>query len=60
MDGQRKLDVKRMRTEAGMTQMQLAKLVGVSLNSIVRWENFCASPSELNYHKLSKIFGLHD
>jgi DNA-binding XRE family transcriptional regulator len=60
MDEQRRLDIKRLRVKAGMTQMQLAKLVGVSLNSVVRWENFCASPSESNYQKLSKIFGLRD
>ena len=52
-----KLDIKRLRTAAGLTQMALALKVGVSINTIIKWENFVSTPKGSNYQKLLEIFG---
>ena len=45
-------DLKAKRLGAGLTQMQLACKVGVSLTTVIKWENGAGKPSEENYQKL--------
>ena len=49
-------NLKETRIKKGLTQMKVAKEVGVSLNSYIRWENGVANPTEENLEKLEKIF----
>lgn len=44
------------RTEAGMTQEQLAEIVGVSRQTIISLESFKYNPSLALAHKLAKAF----
>ena len=48
-------DLKEKRAKAKMTQFQLAKAVGVSINTIVKWEAEISKPSEENYRKLVEV-----
>ena len=54
-----KLDIisnlKEIRVSKGMTQVDLAKLMGVTMNSIARWEQGANKPSEENMDKLKKV-----
>ena len=49
-------DLKKMRVQAKMTQFDLAKAVGVSVNTIIKWENEVSKPNRENYEKLKKLF----
>lgn len=51
-----KLDIKQLRKKADLTQMELARKIGVSLNTVVKWEKTPSKPSEENYKKLVKLF----
>ena len=50
-------EVKRLRARLGLTQTDLAKLLGVSFPTINRWENGKAKPSNLS---LTQLRGLSD
>ena len=47
--------LKETRQKKGLTQMKIAKGVGVSLNAYIRWENGVAKPTEENLEKLENI-----
>ena len=49
-----------LRTKAGLTQAQLAVLVGVTTNTIQNWEKDDGLSQLEKYLKLSEIFGLKD
>ncbi len=49
-------DLKKMRVEAKMTQFDLAKAIGVSVNTIIKWENEVSKPSDENLNKLKELF----
>lgn len=51
------MDIKRLREireSKGLTQVEMANLVGVSLNGYVRWEQGANKPNEENLKKLKK------
>lgn len=48
-------ELKRLREQKGYTQTDLAKLVGVTMNSIARWEQGSNAPSEENLEKLNEV-----
>lgn len=48
-------NLKEIRVSKGMTQVDLAKLMGVTMNSIARWEQGANKPSEENMDKLKKV-----
>ena len=50
--------IKELREEAGLTQEQLAEMLGVQRNTIWRWENQRANLSPENRGKLSEIFNV--
>lgn len=49
-------NLKMMRTEYNLTQMAIAKKVGVSINTVAKWENNVATPSDDNMQKLNNLF----
>lgn len=51
-------DLKKMRVDAAMTQFDLARAVGVSVNTIIKWENEVSKPSDENMNKLKEIFNI--
>lgn len=50
--------IKKLRVRAGMTQQQLSDRIGVSRQSVARWENGWNVPSLYYAQKLSDIFGV--
>lgn len=53
-------DLKKMRIEAKMTQFDLAKAIGVSVNTVIKWENEVSKPSDENLNKLKDVFCIED
>ena len=51
-------NVKRLRTDAGMTQAELAKLIGVTRASVTQWETGWSQPRMGALEKLAKTFGV--
>lgn len=49
------MDILKLRKEKNLTQVQLAKLVGVSITSVRLWEKGVTTPKEENLEKLKKI-----
>lgn len=49
-------NIKELRIRAGLSQMKLASLLGVSLTSLIKWENGAGRPNEENMAKLKHIF----
>ena len=54
--GKMKTKVKKMRTEKGMTQQQLADLVHVSSRTIISIEKGHYNPSLLLAYRMAKVF----
>lgn len=53
------LRIYNLRKQKGLTQKQLSELVGVSRQTIHKWENDFIQPSIDNLKSLSKIFGVN-
>ena len=49
--------IKRLRARLGLTQVALAKSLGVSFPTINRWENGKARPSQLSWNQILKLAG---
>ncbi|NCB50197.1 MAG: helix-turn-helix domain-containing protein [Alphaproteobacteria bacterium] len=47
-------NLKEARLKAGITQMELARKIGVSLTTLCKWENGVGKPSKENAEKLAK------
>ena len=47
--------LKELRNKRDLTQLQLAKLVGVTLNTYANWEKGANEPNEDNMEKLMEI-----
>ena len=45
-------DLKKIRLEKKITQIELARRVGVSINTIIKWENGIRKPNDQNYQAL--------
>lgn len=52
--------IKERRLQHNVTQMFLAKRVGVSINTIAKWENGVSTPSEDNAKRLEYVFSTLD
>ena len=48
-------NLKELRVKAGLTQTELAILVGVTMISVARWEQGSNAPSEENLKKLKEV-----
>ena len=51
--------IEQKRKERGMTQQQLASLLGVSRQTIISLESGKYNPSILLAHKIAQTFGVH-
>ncbi len=49
--------IKNQRTRVGLSQERVAELVGVSRQSVTKWESGQSAPSTENLFKLAEIFG---
>ena len=50
--------IQSLRTGCGLSQEQLAGLVGVSRQAVSKWETGTADPSTSNLLALAKLFGV--
>ena len=50
-------NIKQARKAAGMTQTQLADILGVYAKDISRWENNVLTPNTLTFAKICKAIG---
>ena len=50
--------VKELRTECGMTQQQLAEMVGVSSRTIISIEKGQYNPSIMLAYRMARVFGV--
>lgn len=49
-------NIKYMREKYNLTQMNIALVIGVSINTIAKWENNVSKPSDDNMRKLEDMF----
>jgi DNA-binding transcriptional regulator YiaG len=49
------MDIKKLRAERNLTQVQLARLIGVSSQAVKLWEWQDATPNEKNMKKLEEL-----
>ena len=49
------MNLKSLREEKGLTQIDMAIMVGVSLSSFRMWEKGVTKPNEINAAKLKKV-----
>ena len=50
--------LKRLREEAALSQIELARVCGVSNHTIWRWEQALGRPSPEHRRKLAELFGI--
>lgn len=51
-----KLSLAAARVNAGYTQAEAASKIGVSIGSIVRWENYKAAPNIADFKRLCNLY----
>lgn len=51
-------NLKELRKAKGLTQAEMAKLVGVSLSGYLLWERGVGEPNRKNYEKLKKVLDI--
>jgi len=51
-------NLKELRLDRGMTQVDVAKAVGVSLSAYVLWERGVMNPTQENLEKLKNVLGI--
>ena len=52
------MELKKARKKLGMSQVDVAKAVGVHINTYVFWERGVSNPSGENLEKLKKVLGI--
>jgi transcriptional regulator with XRE-family HTH domain len=52
--------LKEIRLKKGMTQIDVAVKVGVSMTSYINWEKRANNPSEENLQKLKEVLGVKE
>jgi transcriptional regulator with XRE-family HTH domain len=52
--------LKELRLKNGMTQIDVAKAVGVTMNAYIRWEQGANQPTEENLQKLKEVLGVKE
>ena len=51
------VSIKRMRTHKGISQEELAKVIGVSQSAVCQWEKGNTKPSRDNMNAIAQFFG---
>ena len=54
------MDIKKRRLELKISQMELAKKCGVSIQTVWKWENGCSAPRRENLERLRVVLGVKD
>lgn len=49
------MDFKKIRKDLGLTQMEITKIFGITLNAYIRWENGVSKPSPENQKKVEEF-----
>lgn len=52
------ISMKAARINAGLTQLELAKIIGVTRNTVANWETGKTEPSVVQLRKLSELSGV--
>jgi transcriptional regulator with XRE-family HTH domain len=52
------MNLKELRTKKGLTQMQVAVAVGVTITAYINWEKGGCNPSPENLQKLKEVLGV--
>lgn len=52
------MGIRKLRTDKGLSQDQLATEIGVSRQAIIYWEDMRSLPSSKNLVKLAQFFGV--
>ena len=52
------MNLKKLREEKKLSQADIAKLLGVHINTYINWERSCGKPSPENLEKLEKLFSI--
>ena len=52
------MNIKKLRKEKGWKQWELAKAVGVSVNTVVLWEHEVSQPTPENMEKLKEVLNV--
>ena len=53
-----KVNIKELRKQKGWKQWELAKAVGVSVNTVVLWEHEVSQPTPENMQKLKEVLNV--
>lgn len=53
-------NLKELRKAKGLTQAEMAKLIGVSLAGYLLWERGVGEPNRKNYEKLKEVLCIED
>jgi transcriptional regulator with XRE-family HTH domain len=51
------MNIKARRIELGITQIEAARRIGVSMSTYLLWERQVGNPSPENLEKLKRVFG---
>ena len=54
------MDIKKRRLELKISQMELARKCGVSIQSLWKWENGVSTPKKENLERLRVVLGMED
>ena len=54
------MDLKRLRLEKKLSQIELAELLGIHVNTYILWERGAGQPTPGNLKKLKKVLGFKD
>ena len=52
------MNIKKLRQDKKLTQWELAKMVGVSVNAVVMWEREVSEPKPENMEKLKEVLNV--
>jgi len=54
----KQIDLKKLRSDKNLTQVEAANKIGVSIATYRLWEAGAFNPNEINYQKLLEVFDI--
>jgi len=52
------MNIKKLRRKQGFSQIEIARLLDVHVNTFILWERGVSKPAPENLKRLKKVFGL--
>ena len=52
------MDLKRLRKEKSLSQIEISEIIGVHVNTYILWERGAGKPTPENLQKLEKVFNI--